>query len=315
MRRCPPSRWSAPFWGSCSSVRVSRPSAARAAAARLTPRPPQAGPATSSAASLFTARLLWRRGAQGARVRVCAAHAAPRPGLSLLIMIVSAVMSGMTFGPTTDRKAVIGTLCFFRFFLGFGARRAARGAGVAGSGRRSRHPLVRPPLNAHIPAGVGGDYPLSSVIMSEYSSKVRAAGVGVSGRLTRLCAAQFNRGAFVGAVFAMQGMGILCAAAVGVIVSAIFNSVRRKRGVAGRERRKRGRFTALLTHSPSPQNLRLIRTCRSAARRWSPSTRRARPPRTSRGAVRAGKDSLSSRSNLHAGCPQSCSRSARSRPS
>ena len=51
--------------------------------------------------------------------------------------------------------------------------------------------------------GVGGDYPLSATIMAEYSSKSR-------------------RGSFVAAVFAMQGIGILAAAAVTSIVSAGF---------------------------------------------------------------------------------------------
>eukprot|EP00741_Cyanophora_paradoxa_P000089 tig00000057_g85.t1 len=67
------------------------------------------------------------------------------------------------------------SLCVFRFFLGF---------------------------------GVGGDYPLSATIMSEYSSKS-------------------SRGAFVAAVFAMQGarapgVGYLVAATVALIVNAIF---------------------------------------------------------------------------------------------
>ena len=93
-------------------------------------------------------------------------------GLSLTMMIVSSVASGMTFGPTTDSSAVIGTLCFFRFWLGF---------------------------------GVGGDYPLSATIMSEYSNKS-------------------NRGGFVAAVFAMQGIGILTAAAVSLIVTSIFRA-------------------------------------------------------------------------------------------
>jgi PHS family inorganic phosphate transporter-like MFS transporter len=50
--------------------------------------------------------------------------------------------------------------------------------------------------------GIGGDYPLSATIMSEYSNKN-------------------NRGAFVAAVFAMQGIGILTAAAVSIIVVSI----------------------------------------------------------------------------------------------
>jgi PHS family inorganic phosphate transporter-like MFS transporter len=92
------------------------------------------------------------------------------PGISLLMMIVASIASGMTFGPTSDQSATIGTLCFFRFWLGF---------------------------------GVGGDYPLSATIMSEYSNKA-------------------NRGGFVAAVFAMQGIGILTAAAVALIVTSIF---------------------------------------------------------------------------------------------
>ena len=75
----------------------------------------------------------------------------------------------MSFG--TSANAVVGTLCFWRFFLGF---------------------------------GVGGDYPLSATIMSEYSSRL-------------------SRGAFVSAVFAMQGVGILTAATVSIIVTSCFN--------------------------------------------------------------------------------------------
>ena len=75
----------------------------------------------------------------------------------------------MSFG--TNNLAVIGTLCWWRFFLGF---------------------------------GVGGDYPLSATIMSEYSSRL-------------------SRGAFISAVFAMQGVGILTAATVSIIVTACFN--------------------------------------------------------------------------------------------
>ncbi len=51
--------------------------------------------------------------------------------------------------------------------------------------------------------GIGGDYPLSATIMSEYSNKK-------------------TRGAFIAAVFAMQGFGILAGAAVSIIISAIF---------------------------------------------------------------------------------------------
>ena len=90
-------------------------------------------------------------------------------GLTLFVMIFCAAAQSMSFG--VNGVAVIGTLCWWRFFLGF---------------------------------GVGGDYPLSATIMSEYSSRL-------------------SRGAFVSAVFAMQGVGILTAAAVSIIVVSIFN--------------------------------------------------------------------------------------------
>ncbi|CAI0459245.1 unnamed protein product [Linum tenue] len=89
-------------------------------------------------------------------------------GITLVTMVGCALCSGLSFGSTP--KSVIGTLCFFRFWLGF---------------------------------GIGGDYPLSAVIMSEYSN-------------------QKTRGAFIAAVFAMQGMGILFAAFVTLIVTKIF---------------------------------------------------------------------------------------------
>ncbi|KAJ4973956.1 hypothetical protein NE237_007130 [Protea cynaroides] len=57
-------------------------------------------------------------------------------GVTLILMVVSALASGLSFGHTA--KGVVATLCFFRFWLGF---------------------------------GVGGDYPLSATIMSEYANK------------------------------------------------------------------------------------------------------------------------------------------------
>ena len=54
---------------------------------------------------------------------------------SLAILILGAVGSSMSFGST--RSQVIGTLCWWRFWLGF---------------------------------GIGGCYPLTSVLMSEYSA-------------------------------------------------------------------------------------------------------------------------------------------------
>ncbi|KAI3985237.1 hypothetical protein MKX01_022651 [Papaver californicum] len=90
-------------------------------------------------------------------------------GLTLLIMVTCSVASGLSLGD--QPKAVMATLCFFRFWLGF---------------------------------GIGGDYPLSATIMSEYANKK-------------------TRGAFIAAVFAMQGTGILAGGIVAIIVSAIFD--------------------------------------------------------------------------------------------
>ncbi|KAK4427798.1 Inorganic phosphate transporter 1-4 [Sesamum alatum] len=90
-------------------------------------------------------------------------------GMTLLLMIVCSLASGLSFGSTP--KGVLATLCFFRFWLGF---------------------------------GVGGDYPLSATIMSEYANKK-------------------TRGAFIAAVFAMQGFGILFSAIISLVVSAGFD--------------------------------------------------------------------------------------------
>ncbi|KAK4273754.1 hypothetical protein QN277_017090 [Acacia crassicarpa] len=89
-------------------------------------------------------------------------------GITLVTMVGCALCSGLSFGSTS--KSVITTLCFFRFWLGF---------------------------------GIGGDYPLSAVIMSEYAN-------------------QKTRGGFVAAVFAMQGVGILVAGVVAMVVSKLF---------------------------------------------------------------------------------------------
>ncbi|XP_022734239.1 inorganic phosphate transporter 1-11-like [Durio zibethinus] len=89
-------------------------------------------------------------------------------GITLILMVICAICSGLSFGSTSE--SVIGTLCFFRFWLGF---------------------------------GIGGDYPLSATIMSEYANKK-------------------TRGAFIAAVFAMQGVGIIFAGLVSMILSAIF---------------------------------------------------------------------------------------------
>ncbi|GLJ42417.1 hypothetical protein SUGI_0878920 [Cryptomeria japonica] len=89
-------------------------------------------------------------------------------GVTLLLMIVCSIASGLSFGKSS--KGVITTLCFFRFWLGF---------------------------------GIGGDYPLSATIMSEYANKK-------------------TRGSFLAAVFAMQGFGIFAGGLVSLIVSSAF---------------------------------------------------------------------------------------------
>ncbi|KAG1361394.1 inorganic phosphate transporter 1-4 [Cocos nucifera] len=91
-------------------------------------------------------------------------------GMTLMLMVLCSLASGLSFGHTP--KSVMATLCFFRFWLGF---------------------------------GIGGDYPLSATIMSEYASKK-------------------TRGAFIAAVFAMQGIGILAGGMVAITVSAAFKN-------------------------------------------------------------------------------------------
>ena len=91
-------------------------------------------------------------------------------GLTLMLMVICSIGSGLSFGHNSH--CVMTTLCFFRFWLGF---------------------------------GIGGDYPLSATIMSEYSNKK-------------------TRGAFIAAVFAMQGFGILGGGIFAIIVSSAFKS-------------------------------------------------------------------------------------------
>ena len=87
-------------------------------------------------------------------------------GFALALVAVCPAASGLSFGRTA--KAVVATLCFFRFWLGVGA---------------------------------GGGYPLSAAIVAEYANRRK-------------------RGAFLAAVYAMQGMGILLSNAVALVVSA-----------------------------------------------------------------------------------------------
>ncbi|KAL0016741.1 hypothetical protein SO802_003810 [Lithocarpus litseifolius] len=90
-------------------------------------------------------------------------------GIALMIMALSSI--GCGFSICTTRSCVLASLGLFRFILGF---------------------------------GVGGDYPLSATIMSEYANKR-------------------TRGSFIAAVFSMQGFGILVASVVTMVVCAIFN--------------------------------------------------------------------------------------------
>lgn len=91
-------------------------------------------------------------------------------GLTLMLMCLCSVASGLSFG--SSPHSVMFTLCFFRFWLGF---------------------------------GIGGDYPLSATIMSEYANKR-------------------TRGGFIAAVFAMQGFGILSGGIFAILISAAFDA-------------------------------------------------------------------------------------------
>lgn len=57
-------------------------------------------------------------------------------GITLMLMMICSIGSGLSFG--SSPKSVMATLCFFRFWLGF---------------------------------GIGGEYPLSATIMAEYSNQ------------------------------------------------------------------------------------------------------------------------------------------------
>ncbi|KAL2323438.1 hypothetical protein Fmac_027817 [Flemingia macrophylla] len=91
-------------------------------------------------------------------------------GITLMLMVMASIASGLSFGH--DPKTVMTTLCFFRFWLGF---------------------------------GIGGDYPLSATIMSEYANKK-------------------TRGAFIAAVFAMQGFGILAGGVFAIVIASAFKA-------------------------------------------------------------------------------------------
>ncbi|CAL0331283.1 unnamed protein product [Lupinus luteus] len=90
-------------------------------------------------------------------------------GLALMLMVIGSLASGFTI--CTSRTCVLLSLGFFRFVVGL---------------------------------GIGGDYPLSSTIMSEFANKR-------------------TRGSFIAAVFSMQGFGILASAIVTTVVCSIFH--------------------------------------------------------------------------------------------
>uniref|UniRef100_A0ACD5VBK7 Uncharacterized protein n=1 Tax=Avena sativa TaxID=4498 RepID=A0ACD5VBK7_AVESA len=90
-------------------------------------------------------------------------------GSCLLLLVCSSVGSGFSICRT--RGCALSSLCLFRFLLG---------------------------------VGVGGDYPLSATIMSEFANKR-------------------TRGAFIAAVFSMQGFGILASSGVTMVVAAAFD--------------------------------------------------------------------------------------------
>ncbi|KAK9805161.1 hypothetical protein WJX72_002836 [[Myrmecia] bisecta] len=89
--------------------------------------------------------------------------------LTLMLMIGATIGQSLSASPLQG-VGVMTIICFWRFVLGF---------------------------------GIGGDYPLSATIMSEYSS-------------TRW------RGSFLAAVFAMQGLGIVASSIVSIITVRCF---------------------------------------------------------------------------------------------
>ncbi|KAF2310257.1 hypothetical protein GH714_007436 [Hevea brasiliensis] len=89
-------------------------------------------------------------------------------GVALMLMVLSS--TGCGFSICRTRNCVLLSLGFFRFLLGL---------------------------------GIGGDYPLSATIMSEFANRK-------------------TRGSFIAGVFSMQGFGILASSAVTMVVCKIF---------------------------------------------------------------------------------------------
>src|SRR5947208_4577423 len=91
-------------------------------------------------------------------------------GVELMIIIVAAIASA--FSGEGHAVTTASTIMFWRVIMGI---------------------------------GIGGDYPLSAIITSEFATKKR-------------------RGAMMASVFAMQGFGILAAAIVALVVLVAFKS-------------------------------------------------------------------------------------------
>ncbi|KAF9609307.1 hypothetical protein IFM89_015552 [Coptis chinensis] len=115
---------------------------------------------------------------------------APKPGT--LPPNVAAAVNGV---------ALCGTLAG-QLFFGWLGDKMGRKKRVYGSQWCHSYPLL---LSVLARFGIGGDYPLSATIMSEYANKK-------------------TRGAFIAAVFAMQGFGILAGGMVAIIVSSAFKA-------------------------------------------------------------------------------------------
>ncbi|KAI4388520.1 hypothetical protein MLD38_000841 [Melastoma candidum] len=92
-------------------------------------------------------------------------------GFALVLMVAGSIGCGFSVGKS--RSYVLASLGFFRFVMG---------------------------------VGIGGDYPLSATIMSEFAN-------------------QKTRGAFIAAVFSMQGFGILGSSVVTMAVCQAFNKL------------------------------------------------------------------------------------------
>ncbi|KAH7572951.1 hypothetical protein JRO89_XS03G0041100 [Xanthoceras sorbifolium] len=91
-------------------------------------------------------------------------------GMTLMLVVVCSITSGLSFGK--DPKVVMSIVCFFRFWLGF---------------------------------GIGGDYPLSTTIISKHANKK-------------------THGAFIDAVSTMRGFGIFADGMVVIITFSVFNA-------------------------------------------------------------------------------------------